>query len=429
MTNIFVKSFGCSASFSDGEIIQGLLNNADFDISDEALADIIIINICTVKGDHAALREIKKTHELYPKKKIIIAGCITDEIIPKIREFLPDVSFISTHNIKEIVQIVEETLNDNPVSILAKGKVEKILLPRIKKNPVIGIVQIAIGCVNKCSYCSTKLIKGNLCSFTVERIVEDVKQLVKDGCKEIWLTAQDNSCYGFDINTNLANLLKEVCNIEGEFLVRIGMGNPKHFKTFTKELIQAFKHPKMFKFLHIPVQSGNNEILKAMNRGYKVEEFVDMIDAFRKEIPDITISTDIIVGFPGESDEQFQDSLNLIKKIKPEVLNISRFVPRERTKAFDMENKVSSNAKKDRSKQLTSLHEWLALELNRKWKKWEGEVLVDEFGSENSMITRNSSYKPIVIKQNLNLRLGDKTKVKITGISANYLIGEVPKII
>ncbi len=319
MAKIFVKTFGCSANFSDSEIMRGLLKDAGFDFSDDALADIIIINICTVKGDSTALKYIRKTHELYPYKKIIIAGCITKEIIPKIREFLPDASFINTHNIQEIVSVVEETLHNNPVCIFAKDKCRKILVPRVRRNKIIGIVQVAKGCINSCNYCSTKLIKGDLLSFSVEDIVEDVKKLVADGCKEIWLTAQDTSCYGFDIKTNLPKLLEEVCSIEGDFFVRIGMGNPKHFKNYTKELIQAFKHPKMFKFLHIPAQSGNNQILEAMNRGYTVEEFENIVQEFRKEIPNITISTDIIVGFPDETNEQFQDSVNLIKKIKPEV--------------------------------------------------------------------------------------------------------------
>jgi len=424
MTNIFVKTFGCSANFSDSEIMQGLLKEADFTIVDkEGSADLIILNVCTVKGESAALKEIRKTHETHPFKKIIIAGCITQEMIPEVRDMLPDVSFISTHNIKEIVQVVEETLHDNPVSILAKKNCKKILLPRCKKNKTIGIVQIASGCVSRCSYCSTKLIKGELKSHDPKDIIEDIKNLLKEGCREIWLTAQDTACYGFDIDTDLPELLKKVCDIDGNFRVRLGMGNPKHFKNYIDRLVAAFKHPKMFKFLHIPVQSGNDQILNAMNRGYSVEEFEDIITKFRREIPDITISTDIIAGFPGESNEQFNDSLKMVKKIRPSILNISRFIPRENTKAFDMTEHIHGGKKKERSRKLTSLHEWLALEENRKWKNWEGPVLIDEHNKDSTCTGRNFAYKPVVIKG--ILPLGDRVMVKITNIAAHYLVGEV----
>lgn len=424
MTRIFVKSFGCSANFSDGEMMQGLLKEiGKFNISKDARdADLIIVNACTVKGENTALKEIKQLHELFPYKKLIITGCLTEKLMAAVRELSSDVSFVSTHNIKDIVQVVEETLHDDPVSIIAKKGCKKILLPRVRKNPVIGIVQISTGCVNCCTYCSTKLIKGNLKSFSIEEICEDVKNLVKDGCKEIWLTSQDTACYGQDIGTNLPELLKKVCEVEGDFLVRLGMGNPKHFKNMIEELIEAFKHPKMFKFLHIPVQSGNDDILRKMNRGYNSQEFMAIIKQFREAIPKITISTDVIVGFPSETEEQFNDSVRLIEEIRPAVLNISRFVAREGTKAFDLPQ-IHGEVKKDRSRLLTSVHEWVSREVNKRWKNWEGEILIDEEGKEESSIGRNKSYVPIVVKK--VLPLGSKVNVKITEIGLHYVIGEI----
>ena len=423
MAKVFVKSFGCSANISDGEIMKGLLSKA-FDIAEnKKSADVIITNICTVKGDTASLRELRKSREEFPHKKMIIAGCITKEIIPKIREILPDASFISTHNIDDITQVVEESLNDNPVTEVAKKDCRKVLLPRVRKNKTIGIVQISTGCLNKCSYCSTRLIKGSLKSFSPDDIVKDVKNLVDDGCNEIWLTGQDTACYGLDIKTDIASLLKRVCEVKGEFFVRLGMGNPQFFKKVLDKLIPEFKHEKMFKFLHIPVQSGNDDILRAMKRGYSVKEFEQIIAEFRKNIPDITISTDIIAGFPGESGEQFEDNVRLIKGIRPEVLNISRFVPREGTEAFLMKDQISGEVKKERSRKLTLLHEWIALENNKRWKGWKGKVLIDEHGKEESSIGRNFAYKPVVIKK--ALPIGNVYAVRIISTTPHYLVGEL----
>jgi threonylcarbamoyladenosine tRNA methylthiotransferase CDKAL1 len=424
MTNFYIKSFGCSANTSDGEIMGGLLSKSFFkESSEEESADIIILNICTVKGEFSALREIRKIIEKFPYKKIIISGCITNKIIEETRKLSEEVSFVSTHNILEIAEAAEETLNDNPITIIAKKNCKKTLFPRIRKNKIIGIVQIASGCINKCSYCSTKLIKGTLKSNTPDELIQDIKNLVSEGCKEIWLTSQDCSCYGFDINTNITELLKKVCSIDGDFLVRLGMGNPKHLIKYLSEIIESFKNPKMFKFLHIPVQSGNNEILKEMKRGYTTEDFENIVKKFKEEIPEITISTDIIVGFPGEEKKEFEDSIKLIEKIKPSVLNISRFIPREKTPAFEMKNIIKDDEKKERSRKLTSLHEWISFEDNRKWKNWEGEILIDEKGKEGTSIGRNHAYKPVVVKKEISL--GEKVKVKITGISQHYLVGEI----
>lgn len=422
MAKIFFKTFGCSVNFSESEAMKGLLKTrGKFDITDsEEEAAVIIISLCSVKTDTLALREIKRVKEIYPYKKLVVAGCIPAHLIKEIRRIFPGCSMISTHNIKDIVTVVEETLHDNPLSLLKYKDEIKINLPKIRKNKVVGIVTIANSCLGECSYCIVKHIKGGFYSYPTDRIIGEVKACLEDGCREIWITAQDTGAYGKDIGTDLVQLLKKIVEIDSQFMLRIGMMNIENIRDNADEMIELYKNKKIFKFLHIPVQSGNNEILGLMKRGYTAEEFIEMIRRFRKEIPEITISTDIICGFPTESSEQYADSKELVEHIRPDVLNISRFRARPGTEAAKMEQLNGDEAKK-RSRLLTSVFEWAAFEQNKKWRGWRGAVIIDEKGKDNTWIGRNYCYKPVVLKG--ELKLGDIAKAEIVDITKHYLRG------
>lgn len=411
MTSVEVKSFGCSANIGDGEIMKGLLKESDFELKEEK-PDVIIVNICTVKGDTHALREIRLAKDKNPGRKIIVAGCITRSLAVHIEKEFPEASLISTHNIQNIAHTVNKAISGEKIGLTNISNEIKAGLPKARKNPVIGIIQISNGCDSSCTFCSVKLVKGKLFSYPIESILNDIKKCIKEGCKEIWLTSQDNGCYGLDIGANLVELLKSAVEIEGDFTVRVGMANPKHVVKFYKELIEIYRHPKILKFLHIPVQNGSNEILSLMKREHTVEDYKSIVQRFREEIPEITISTDIICGFPGETKELFEDTLRLLKETKPDVCNISRFSPRYGTPASIMKNQVSSNEKKERSKLLTDVCREIALEQNKKWIGWRGIVLIDEAGKNNTWIGRNYSYKPIIVKG--ECKLGDYVHVRIS---------------
>lgn len=415
MEKIFFKTFGCSVNFSEGEIMQGLLAKAGFELVDKPEdCDIIVLNICTVKGENKALKEIRLAKENFPYKKLVIAGCITKKIITEAKEIAPDSSLVNTHNIKEIVSVVEETLNDNPITVLAKTKEIKLNLPRVMRNKIIGIVPISSGCNFQCTYCSVTYVKGRLFSYPIESILEQINSHLNMGAKEIWITSQDNGAYNYK-KKNIIDLMKEVLKIKSDFKIRFGMINPNHAIKYLNELIEIYKDDKMFKFLHIPVQSGNNEILKLMNRQYTVEEFKEVIKKFRANISDLTISTDIICGFPTETKQQFMDSVNLIKEIKPDVLNISRFIPRPKTNAFEMKQ-LPGGEIKDRSRYLTSIFDWVAFENNKKWRSWVGGILIDEIGINNTFIGRNYAYKPVIIESNKDI-FGKTVKIKVADIT------------
>ena len=425
MPKINIITQGCSSNLRESELMAGLLHNSGHDISDsENESDVNVVNICTVKGDTTALREIRRLNKINPDKKLIVAGCITESIVPKIKKINESISFVNTHNFGRISTVVENSLNGTVLELLDKRYEQKVNLPSVRKNSVIGIVPILNGCNFFCTFCSTKLVKGKLFSYPIDAIKHDVKEHLKSGCKEIWITSNDTGAYMVEQGgkQKLAELLETILSVPLDFKVRVGMMNPGNTITILDSLIKIYKNPKMFKFLHIPVQSGNNEILKMMNRRYSVEEFVKVVEAFRKEIPEITISTDIIVGFPTETEEQFNDSLEIIEKIKPDVLNLSRYATREGTIAAKMKQ-LSTNELKRRSRLMTDLYRKIAFENNKKWIGWNGTLLIDEQGKHDSWIGRNYCYKPVVV--NGNFKLGDEVDVRIFDSTSFDLRGEV----
>ncbi|MBI4452248.1 tRNA (N(6)-L-threonylcarbamoyladenosine(37)-C(2))-methylthiotransferase [Candidatus Woesearchaeota archaeon] len=424
MPKVHFITQGCSSNLRESEIMMGLLKNSGYEVSHEKNnADANVINICTVKGDNTALREIRRVKKEHPDKKLIVAGCISESIIPKIKNLDDEISLVNTHNLGKIAAVVENSMNGTVLELLDKKYEQKVNLPSVRKNPVIGIVPILNGCNYFCTFCSTKLVKGKLFSYPMDAIREDVKSHLKAGCKEIWITSNDTGAYMVEQGgrQRLAELMETILSIPMDFKVRIGMMNPGNTMTMLDELIKIYKHPKMFKFLHIPVQAGSNEVLKAMNRKYSVEDFIKVVEAFRQEIPGITISTDIIVGFPTETGEQFEDSMELLRKIKPDVLNLSRYAAREGTIAAKMKQH-STNELKRRSRLMTKIYRKIAYEKNQKWLGWNGNILIDEKGKFDSWIGRNDYYKPVIVKGDFNL--GDKIEAKITNATTFDLRGE-----
>jgi len=249
---------------------------------------------------------------------------------------------------------------------------------------------------------------------------------MRSGAREVWLTGQDMACYGRDIGLNLVNLLQAVCRIEEEFFVRVGMMTPNYVLDMLDQLVEAFLDEHVFKFLHMPVQSGDDEVLKRMNRFYCVDDFRRIVDAFRRAIPNITISTDVICGFLGESEEAFERTLRLIGEVKPDVVNVSKFFPRPRTLAEKMKPSVSASDVKERSKRLAELVRRVSWEKNAAWMNWNGKILVDERGKQpGSWIGRNFAYKPIVIKSEDEALIGKFVNARVVKTFQTYLEAEI----
>jgi threonylcarbamoyladenosine tRNA methylthiotransferase CDKAL1 len=422
MAQIYIETAGCSHNFADSEQMAGLLKEAKFElVEDIDSADIVIFNTCTVKSptENAFLRRLEEVKEKYPYKIIIITGCIAQTDQKKFKKY----TLVGTKQIHHIVEAVEESLNDNVIKMLETGEMPPLNLPRVRKNSTISIIPVSRGCLGACTFCKTKAARGNLVSYSVEDIKKEVILSVKDDVKEIWLTSQDLGCYGFDINTNLPTLLKELISVSGDFKIRIGMMNPNHLIKIKDELLNIFNHQKIFKFLHLPLQSGNNEILKSMNRKYMVEEYLQLVNEFKEKVYGISLSTDVIVGFPMETDDQFWDTQTVIRKISPDAVNISRYWPRPGTKAAKMKQLQGDEIKR-RSRVLTDISYNIIKMQNEKWLGWQGWIIVDEKGKEdNQWKCRNDNYKQIIVEG--NFKLGDILKVNIKNTSRFFLQGEV----
>ena len=422
MTKIYIETAGCSHNFADSEQMAGLLKEAKFEVINELEeADVVILNTCTVKtiSENNFYKRLKEVEENHPYKIIIIAGCIPQTEPKKLKKY----TLVGTKQIHNIVEAVEEALNDNIVQMLEIGEMPPLNLPRIRKNPVVEIIPISRGCLGACTFCKTKQARGNLQSYSIEDIKKEVQAAIKDDVKEIWLTSQDTGCYGFDINTNLAKLLKELVQIQGEFKIRIGMMNPDHLVKFRDEFFEIFANEKIFNFLHIPLQSGSNKVLENMNRNYVVEEFNYLVKQIKERFPQTTLATDIIVGFPGEKDEDNWQTLTTIRELSFDVINISKFWSRPGTKASKMKQ-LPTEVIKHRSKVITDIFHNIFRLQNERWFGWSGSIIIDEIGTEeNQFIGRNSSYKPVIVEG--EFKLGQILNVKIVKTTTWDLRGEV----
>jgi len=414
---VYMETYGCSANQADGEMMLGLLKESSFSIVDSPKnSDVNIINTCIVKTPthNRMVYRIKKLTKL--KKPLVVAGCMPKTERKIIERINPRASLIGCDSIEKIVDIVKKTSSGDKIISIRDLRKPKICLPRVRNNPIIDIVEIASGCLGNCSYCQVKFAKGKLFSYPTSLIVKEIEESLREGCKEIWITSQDCGCWGLDRNSNLSELLNRVCKIEGKFFIRVGMMNPNYIKNIFDDIIDSYKSEKIFKFLHLPVQSGSNRILKKMKRLYKVDLFKKMVKKFKKEFPLSTISTDIIVGFPEETKKDFQMTVDLIKEIKPYIVNISKFSPRPGTEAERMEQ-LSVEIINKRSKELMKIVKEIQLKQNKKWIGWEGDVLVDEVKKRN-LIGHNFAYKPVVLKGG---KIGGFKRVSIGSISYTSL--------
>jgi len=424
---VYIETYGCSNNQSESEIMGGLLKQEGIELVDNiGSSNAIILNTCYVKSvtEQKIFFRLKEIQKNYPEKKLIVTGCIPSAAPERIEKVAPQASLISTHQITKVVPVLHKTLNGEKVKELGKDGNNKVNLPKHRINQVINIVSVGSGCSSSCSFCATKLAKGFISSYPKGKIVEDIRKSLNDGCKEIWLTGQDLGAYGLDRrNRDLPDLLNQISLIDGYFKVRVGMINPNHAIKILHPLIESYKSDKIYKFLHIPVQSGDNEVLDRMIRGYKVEDFEKVVEEFRKNYK-VNIWTDIIVAFPGETEEQFENTIKLLEKTKPDWTNLSRYAKRPGTLASKFKQ-ISTNIAKERSRIATNLINKISLEKNFDWIDWEGDVLISERGKrENQWIGRNFAYKPVLVESKENL-LGKVINVKIVDAKSTYLLSSV----
>ena len=420
MAKIFVEAYGCSASFSDSEMISGLILNGGHTLVDNSSeSDLNIVVTCSVK-DATANKMIHRIKSL-KTKPLVVAGCLPKAEQSTVEKFSENASMLGPNSLGKTLQVIDSTLKGTKLIALEDTDLSKVGLPKVRLNPVVGIVEIASGCMSECTFCQTKLSKGDLTSYRIGDIVRQIETEINDGCKEIWLTSTDNGCYGFDINTDLPSLIDTVVEIPQDFKVRVGMMNPMYMARIRENLIKSFENDKVYKFLHIPVQSGSNTVLNDMKRGHTVETFRDVVKKARDRFPEFTISTDVIVGFPSETQEDFEKTVNLLKETRPDVVNLSKYSARPGTEAAEWEQ-IDVSVVKKRSKEIFELINQIALENNQKWIGWRGNVLFDE-KTEEGIKGRNFAYKSIFVDE--NVEIGQTHTIEITNVTKHSLVGKI----
>ncbi len=422
---VFVRSFGCSANTADSEVLAGCLAQAGYQLAtSEADADVLIYNTCAVKGP-TENRIINALKNVPKDKKLIVAGCLPMISFERVQREVHFNAAIGPSAGKQIVDIVSRVIAGERVTSLSNiNPKPKLDLPRVKNNPFISVIPINFGCLGSCAYCCVINARGHLRSYSIKEITDRIKSDYAAGAKEFWLTSQDTAAYGRDLGTDLAELLEAIRGLSDNFRVRVGMMTPNLVTEMQSRLITAFDSPKIFKFLHLPVQSGDDIVLQHMRRFYTSMEFKCTVDTFRAEFPNLTLATDVIVGFPGETEEAFENTLKLLKEVKPDVMNVSKFFARPKTVAARInDGLVDREEIKRRSTVAAELARNLSLERNQRWVGWVGEVLIDEKGKvEGSWVGRNFAYKPVAVRSVDNL-LGKVLRVEVIEASATYLKG------
>ncbi|KAL5843448.1 hypothetical protein ACOSQ4_009406 [Xanthoceras sorbifolium] len=421
---IYIKTFGCSHNQSDSEYMAGQLSAFGYVLTETPEeADLWLINTCTVKSPSQSAMDTLITKGKNAKKPLVVAGCVPQG--SRDLKQLEGVSIVGVQQIDRVVEVVEETLKGHEVRLLHRKKLPALDLPKVRKNKFVEIVPINVGCLGACTYCKTKHARGHLGSYTIESIVNRVRTVAADGVKEIWLSSEDTGAYGRDIGVNLPKLLNAIVAElppDGSTMLRIGMTNPPYILEHLKEIAEVLRHPYVYSFLHVPVQSGSDAVLTAMNREYTVSEFRTVVDTLTELVPGMQIATDIICGFPGETDEDFAQTVSLIKEYKLPQVHISQFYPRPGTPAARMK-KVPSNVVKNRSRELTSVFEAFT-----PYTGMEGKVeriwITDIAADGIHLVGHTKGYIQVLVVAKEDM-LGASALVKITSVGRWSVFGEV----
>jgi MiaB/RimO family radical SAM methylthiotransferase len=375
--SVYIETYGCRYNFGDTAKLVEILKHKGSTLVDSAKeADAVIINTCTVVGttERRMLRRLSRFREY----DLSVTGC------------MPAVQREAIFAVCTPTIISSETIHEAYRNI------------RTVAGEGVAIVQLAQGCSGRCTYCLTRIARGPLKSFTEEEILAEILAHANAGTPEIQITAQDISCWGRDIGKSLPLLLKSIDDLPGRFMIRVGMMNPATVKGMLDDLVDAFASDRIFKFVHIPVQSGSDVILDRMGRGYTVADFEEIITAFKKRYPEITLATDMIVGFPGETKEDFSKSLELIERVRPNKVNITRYSRRPFTPLFTGKD-FPEWVKKDRSRIMNSRAEQIYASINTGYLEKQVPIIVTETIKMGSVMARSPVYLGIVIHENLPL--------------------------
>lgn len=434
-----IVTYGCQMNVNETAKIKKILEENGYEMTDDIHdSDAVFLNTCTVRAGAAGRIEGKlgnlKTIKNARKTKMIIGvtGCVAQEEKEYILERAPHVDIvIGNQNISQLPDIMKKILAGEAEHVVLTNK-EDELPPRIDANfgeGILASVVINYGCNNFCTYCIVPYVRGRERSVPMKDIVEDVRKYIKKGYKEILLLGQNVNSYGRDFDNsdevNFAKLLEEICQIEGDYWIRYVSPHPKDLTLDVLEV--AAKYPeKIARNLHLPAQSGSTKMLKAMNRKYTREDYLNLIENIRKSLPNISLTTDIIVGFPGETEKDFLETMDLIRDVKYENAYMFMYSIREGTPAATMEEQISEEVKKSRLQRLIEVQNENAKEYSLSFLGKTVKVLVEGPSHRNNekMTGRTSENKVVIFEGDISLK-GTFVDVKIVKAKTWTLYGEL----
>ena len=385
--SIWFEGYGCTAN--QGETIE--MRDHAIELGHEIAlssdnAETVVMGTCTVIESTQNKMERRISELIDQGKNVIVSGCMATADTKRLNSRFPEAPLVSPGDI------------DGLGDLIGRGGCK----PEKQASPLTSILPISSGCLGRCTYCATLRARGRVTSRSVNDIFFKAQYAIDSGSKELLLTSQDNGAFGADSDSSLESLLTELSHLEGDFRLRVGMLNPMLVAGRSEQMARAWADNRTYKFMHLPIQSGSQKMLDAMLRDHTLDHFWEVVDTFRSHYPEMMITTDIITGFPGETDEDHQATIDLLRRLLPDLVNITRFSPRTGTPAAKYK-RLNGKIVKNRSKELTTLRQELGAKSFKRFVGRKTSVLSIENQRPGSTLCRDDNYRPIIVKEELPL--------------------------
>ncbi len=430
----YVETYGCQQNEADSERIRGILSESGYAITDAAEgADVVVMNTCAIRehaeqrvfGNLGALTHTKRRH---PRQKIFLCGCMAgqDHVVQRIKKSYPHVDGVfSTHHLWQFPQLLHTVLMTGKRTFMVEDEPGSIAegLPQLRDNTLKAWVSIMYGCNNFCTYCIVPYVRGRERSRKPEDILDECRQLIANGTKEITLLGQNVNSYGKDLEENIdfADLLNKIAQIPGEFLIRFMTSHPRDAGKKLFDTMAA--SPKIAKQLHLPFQSGSSRVLKAMNRHYDREKYLELVEYAKSVMPELVLTSDVIVGFPGETEEEFEQTISLIEQVRYDSLFTFIFSPRVGTPAASMDGPTPKEEKNRRFDRLCAVQNSISEDIHANYIGKTMRCLID--GTDHEFLTARTEGGRLVRLCGDPALIGSFVPVTITGATTWSLTGEL----
>ena len=430
----YVETYGCQQNEADSERIRGILSESGYQIADQAEgADVVVMNTCAIRehaeqrvfGNLGALTHTKRRH---PRQKIFLCGCMAgqDHVVERIRKSYPHVDGVfSTHHLWQFPQLLHHVLSTGKRTFFVEDEAGSIVegLPQLRDHTLKAWVSIMYGCNNFCTYCIVPYVRGRERSRKPEDILAECRQLIESGTKEITLLGQNVNSYGKDLDCGIdfSDLLAQIAQLPGDFLIRFMTSHPRDAGKKLFDTMAAY--PKIAKQLHLPFQSGSSRVLKAMNRHYDREKYLSLVRYAKKAMPNLVLTSDVIVGFPGETESEFEETISLISEVRYDALFTFIFSPRAGTPAATMEDPTSKEEKNRRFDKLCAVQNAISENIHREYVGKTFCCLVD--ATDNDQLTARTEGGRLVRFEGTSDLIGNFVNITITGSTTWSLTGKL----